>query len=238
MFCCCFNLGGLRYPPKWYQNKDADKLTWDDKFKFTIIWAPLIIFGAAWKLYFAVQLYNFYNLYKTTEGRTFDEESPSFVVSSRTAEQALLDDVGAENPANVSGAETAARAKSGAATLVGTRSIATCVPSQVFSKRPPGDKMTPVPRTPSKARQTRSRRPPPHSTRKDARTASTTADLTNVASASEAPGSPKEAASRRASEAPVTETPSTPAAPRTPTKPLERAGNVGRTTSRTKRKPV
>lgn len=66
LLCCGGNLAGLRFPPKWYTNLDADELSFQERTKIAAIGAPIIILAALGKLYYTSMLYDFYSSYKTT----------------------------------------------------------------------------------------------------------------------------------------------------------------------------
>ncbi|XP_065291705.1 ESX-1 secretion-associated protein EspK-like [Dermacentor albipictus] len=72
LFCCGANLAGLRYPPKWYTEQDADEITLKEQVKIVLIWAPWIIMAAYGKLYYTTMLYAFYKVYESTGGKAFD----------------------------------------------------------------------------------------------------------------------------------------------------------------------
>ncbi|XP_065291574.1 ESX-1 secretion-associated protein EspK-like isoform X2 [Dermacentor albipictus] len=72
LFCCGANLAGLRYPPKWYTEQDADKITLEQQVKIVVIWSPCIIMAGFCKLYYTTKLYAFYKVYESTGGKAFD----------------------------------------------------------------------------------------------------------------------------------------------------------------------
>ncbi|XP_065281216.1 uncharacterized protein [Dermacentor albipictus] len=74
MCCCCGNLVGLRYPPKWM--------------KIVIFWAPLIIGVAFAKVHYTGLLYQFYRIYKKTSGKAYDGEGLAEMACSGRASRA------------------------------------------------------------------------------------------------------------------------------------------------------
>ncbi|XP_077542498.1 uncharacterized protein LOC144155115 [Haemaphysalis longicornis] len=165
LVCCGFNLGGLKYPPKWYTNEDADKLSLNVKLKFVVIWAPLVIFISLWKLYYTTRLYDFYKLYRATEGRAFDGEGAlheasrgTLPVSPTPAERAnAASDAAA--PGKQMGAGSVRETPDTGGGLTPAPETPTKTPG-ASSRRPSLDsstRQTPTPATPTGPRKTRSR---------------------------------------------------------------------------------
>nr|XP_054926436.1 uncharacterized protein LOC129384875 [Dermacentor andersoni] len=88
MCCCCGNLVGLRYPPKWYTHRDVEELTMHEKVKIFIFWAPVIIAIAFAKVYYTSLLYQFYRIYKVTRGKAYDGEGLAEMACSGRASRA------------------------------------------------------------------------------------------------------------------------------------------------------
>ncbi|XP_065296592.2 uncharacterized protein [Dermacentor albipictus] len=73
LLCCGGNLAGLRFPPKWYTNMDADALSFPQRTKIAAIGAPIIVLAALCKLYYTSMLYDFYSSYKMTTVTAHEE---------------------------------------------------------------------------------------------------------------------------------------------------------------------
>ncbi|XP_070392326.1 uncharacterized protein [Dermacentor albipictus] len=73
LLCCGGNLAGLRFPPKWYTNMDADALSFQQRTKIAAIGAPIIVLAALCKLYYTSMLYDFYSSYKMTTVTAHEE---------------------------------------------------------------------------------------------------------------------------------------------------------------------